>query len=746
MANKGTTLNAAVGLYPSMDGFFEAVDREMSKISQRLSGTGTKLGQQFAGGFNKGFANLSPQKNVQKAFDNVGKTTSSSGTRAGTGFLSGLGSVLSRGGSAIGRVFSGVGSTGSLAFADAGRRSGYSFAFSFQNMATFMIKRAMVAVGLAGAAAIPTQVIGGGLARALNIETAQATMGALGYSADSVAEITNNALAAVEGTIYSLDEAIKVSTNALAAGIKQGDQLTGYLRSVAGASALTGASLEDMGYVYNKITANGVAWTEELNMVADRGVPIFQWLAESYGVSQAALRKMVQDGEVSAERFLTVMNDKVGKVATMSADTTKGAFQNMRIAMSRFGAAVFTYLNPIGKVLFNTTRSVIDSITKMVQPGLQKFFGGFTPKATEAIEKAGDRVKNFFNGIGENKKIQGFIDRLKDIQRFGGEIKKTFADANIFTKFTDAFKTAGVGGDVDNLFYGILNALVKLAPIVATVVKSIFDRLSTLVPFISEVFQTVERVITKVSSSISAEDFFNVFKLIGEALKNVMVIIEPLINQLLESIFALLPGLTGAFKQAIDSVLAVAPILTGILVAILPVFVNLLVVLLPVATAILNIATNILQFFGPALVWLAPIITAVVLGLFAIKGVIAVWLGVAAAIKFATTAIGAAQVAVFAFNTFNAGKIAVWKTWWLELASAIKWCAVVLWQWMQKVAIATAVQVKNLAVLVAQKTATFAVAAAQNVAAAAQWALNAAMTANPIVLIITLIVVQVLFE
>src|SRR5699024_5333596 len=108
-----------------------------------------------------------------------------------------------------------------------------------------------------------------------------------------------------------------------------GKDLTNYLKLTADAATIAGVSMDEMGFVMNKVQTGQQAYTEDLNMLADRGIPIFQWLQEEYGVTAEELKKMVSNGEVDAQTYFKVIEENIGGAALKSGETTRGAFKNM---------------------------------------------------------------------------------------------------------------------------------------------------------------------------------------------------------------------------------------------------------------------------------------------------------------------------------------------------------------------------------------------------------------------------------
>src|SRR5690606_32231978 len=122
-------------------------------------------------------------------------------------------------------------------------------------------------------------------------------------SAKNVEMIMNNALDAVKGTAYGLNEAATAAASAVAAGIKPGKELYKYLTLVGDAAAIANTDFNEMASIFNKVQTAGRAYTGELNQLADRGIPIFQWLAKEAGKSAEQVREMASKGQISAEMF-----------------------------------------------------------------------------------------------------------------------------------------------------------------------------------------------------------------------------------------------------------------------------------------------------------------------------------------------------------------------------------------------------------------------------------------------------------
>lgn len=211
---------------------------------------------------------------------------------------------------------------------------GSAFEATGAKLTKYITKPALAATGaLAGMALVK------GFNRLKNIDTARAQLEGLGHSAKEVEAIMDSAMQSVKGTSYGFDEAATAAASAVAAGIEPGKQLTRYLGLVGDAAAQSKLSFTEMGSIFNKVMASGKISMEEVNQLADQGIPIYKMLSEQLGVTQADVREMVSSGKVDSETFLKAIETNIGGAAKIMGEKSfTGALSNMGASLSRIGA------------------------------------------------------------------------------------------------------------------------------------------------------------------------------------------------------------------------------------------------------------------------------------------------------------------------------------------------------------------------------------------------------------------------
>lgn len=470
----------------------------------------------------------------------------------------------------------------------------------FSRVGTWAKRGAIAVTGMV--AAVGALAVGGGISRALNIEDAQAKLKGLGHDTKNIESIMNDALASVKGTAFGLDTAATVASTAVAAGIKPGQELEKYLRLTADAATIAGASMEEMGSILNKATTAGKVYTQELNQLADRGLPVFQWLQDEYQVTAEELRKMVSAGKVDAETFRKVIEENIGGAALASGDTTRGAFKNMMAALSRLGL-VFVGDGLAGaKVFFGEITTILDGLGERFGPMvdfIQEKLGGMFE-----IEGMGDRFLAFLDNInfgdiankfvaGRGNLIAAGIQILNDvITGLVGNIPALINSANhAVRQVIDAIadNAPAIINAALRLFLGLATGLVEVLPQLLTSVTHMLTELITmLLGMLPQLISAGLVLFLGLVDSLAIV----VPQLIGALVAAIPQIIESVVSAIPQIVSALanaLPqmlegaqqmfigitlGLAKALPQIIEAVVGIVPVLIESLIALIPALID----------------------------------------------------------------------------------------------------------------------------------------------------------------------------
>ena len=179
---------------------------------------------------------------------------------------------------------------------------------------------------------------------------------------------------------------------------------------LAGAFGIQSDSLQEMVRQYSQVKQAGVAYTEDLNILQDRGIPIFKALAKELGINTADVKKWASEGKITAEVYQNALDnlakgveggmEKMSKSFNGQLSTMKDNFSQMAGILSK---PIFDYLaNQLSKVM-PFIESVTTSLSENGLMGtIQKFAPGIMPYIESAIgifENLKDAVKRILDAI-----------------------------------------------------------------------------------------------------------------------------------------------------------------------------------------------------------------------------------------------------------------------------------------------------------------------------------------------------------
>ena len=387
-----------------------------------------------------------------------------------------------------------------------------------------------------------------GFGRLLGIDTARAKLTALGHDGESVEMIMDNALESVKGTSYGMDEAATTAANAVAAGVTIGKELSDYLSLTGDAAAIAGTSMSEMGSIINKVTTAGKAYNGELQMLSDRGLPIYQWLADEANTTADAIFDMASNGEVSTEMFLKAIENNIGGAAKVMGEESFGAaLKNIGSDIARIGAN-FLDAGGDGEGFFSTLKPLLTEFRGYLET-LEGKAAELGTKLGEAFSKAIDTIRDL------KARYDELSPAMQDV------VKKATAFGAIFL--------VALGPVLK--FIGFIPQLVSGFMSVLTVVKAVGKALmffTTPIGIIIAAVALVAFLVYKywdeikaftISTWESISDFFtNLWQGIKESAVNVWEGLKTFLNDLWTSIKegakSLWDGVTDAWDSAVTGV------------------------------------------------------------------------------------------------------------------------------------------------------------------------------------------------
>jgi tape measure domain-containing protein len=204
-------------------------------------------------------------------------------------------------------------------------------------------------------------VAGGAVKAASDLETLQTSFISLAGGAEQAGALMNELNEFTAKTPFQIEQVGNAARQLIASGTGIEDVNT-QLQFLGDIAATSGSSIEEIAAIFSKVNAKGKVELENLNQLAERGIPIFTALSEATGLPADALGA----GAVSVEQFNEVLSSfaKEGgfaagameRLSETAAGKLSTALDNLKLA----GAELVKSLMPVLK-------DVIDRVTQIAQ-------------------------------------------------------------------------------------------------------------------------------------------------------------------------------------------------------------------------------------------------------------------------------------------------------------------------------------------------------------------------------------------
>lgn len=161
-----------------------------------------------------------------------------------------------------------------------------------------------------------------------------------------------------------VDNMAKQLHNAGLSGDNLFKQLTKF-GDIGGAFGIQSASLEEMVRQYSQVQQAGVAYTEDLNILQDRGVPIYKALAKELGINTAKVKKWASEGKITADVYQKAL-DSIAKNVEGGMAAQSKSFTGM---ISTFKDGMAELAGILAKPIFDGIKQALE----VIQPKLDTF-------------------------------------------------------------------------------------------------------------------------------------------------------------------------------------------------------------------------------------------------------------------------------------------------------------------------------------------------------------------------------------
>jgi tape measure domain-containing protein len=221
------------------------------------------------------------------------------------------------------------------------------------------------AAAVAGIGLLTGAIAKTGLAYNMAAEQSQVAwttlLGTQGEAKKMLEDIGNFAKKTQFGT-EEVDMMAKYMHNAGIEGKALFDELT-KVADVAGAFNIPAAEAKELTRQMSQVRQAGVAYTEDLNVLQDRGVPIYKAISEQLGITVGDVKKMASEGKLTSDIYLSAF-DSIAKGVEGSAEAQSKTMSGMLSALKDNLSMISGELT---KGLFEKLKGALDKVMPIVE-------------------------------------------------------------------------------------------------------------------------------------------------------------------------------------------------------------------------------------------------------------------------------------------------------------------------------------------------------------------------------------------
>lgn len=190
---------------------------------------------------------------------------------------------------------------------------------------------------------------------------------------------------------------LQTSARQLLAFGTSSEDVVGTLRRIGDVSAGVAAPISEIAELYGKARVQGRLFTEDINQLTGRGIPIISELAKQFGVTEQEVKKLVEGGNVSfanLEQAFISLTSEGGKffgLTQAQSQTTLGLFSTFKDNVSQVAKVFSESLLPTINSFLTTSTSSLQTLTPAFQ-----ILGSLV---SELVKSLGSVVQTMF-GVG----------------------------------------------------------------------------------------------------------------------------------------------------------------------------------------------------------------------------------------------------------------------------------------------------------------------------------------------------------
>ncbi|HBE71241.1 MAG TPA: hypothetical protein DDW52_24100 [Planctomycetaceae bacterium] len=211
-----------------------------------------------------------------------------------------------------------------------------------------------------------TAGLGFGVQLAADAQDAELSFKALTGSAEAAKNVIAELNSFSASTPFSFaDDVLPAAQQLLTYGFSV-DELQDQLRILGNVAAVSGTDFAELAKLIGRARSTNLIFTEDLNQLSDRAIPVLDLLAERFGVTTAEVRKLASQGKIEFADLAAVL-EYLGGEGGKFGDALQERSVALNGAISKLKDNVKLLATDIGSFLVPATTEAVQWATEWVQ-------------------------------------------------------------------------------------------------------------------------------------------------------------------------------------------------------------------------------------------------------------------------------------------------------------------------------------------------------------------------------------------
>lgn len=221
------------------------------------------------------------------------------------------------------------------------QRNMRSMSSNFERLGQSMTRSLTLPIAAFGAAAVKS---------AADLETLETSFVSLTGGAQEAAMMMKQLNEFTAQTPFQIDAVAKAARQLIASGTEV-SQVNTQLQFLGDIAATSGSSIDEIAAIFAKVNAKGKVELENLNQLAERGIPIFKALSDATGLLPSELGA----GAVTVEEFNNALQGfaenggfaagAMERLSETAAGRFSTALDNVKLALANVGEQILPFVN-----------------------------------------------------------------------------------------------------------------------------------------------------------------------------------------------------------------------------------------------------------------------------------------------------------------------------------------------------------------------------------------------------------------